>query len=54
MNEATFPDKEVFFFEYCPKCVNNTKPESCDECSECLSNPSNTNSHKPVNFKEKQ
>ena len=24
-----------------------------DACDECLANPSNINSHKPVNFKEK-
>lgn len=47
--------EEVYFNEYCPKCkyekVDDTKGK--DPCHECLGNPVNANSHKPVNFKEK-
>lgn len=45
--------KEVFFHQYCPTCENHDLPESEDPCNECLGEPSNENSHKPVNYKEK-
>lgn len=44
--------KEVYFNEYCEKCVNRNKEEYEDPCHECLNNPSNTYSHKPLYFKE--
>ena len=44
--------KEVYFDKYCSKCVYKNKDEKDDPCDECLCNPSNENSHKPVNFKE--
>lgn len=47
--------KEVYFYEYCPKCkhknVDDTK--SGEPCNECLDNPINLYSHKPVNYEEK-
>lgn len=47
--------QEVYFDEYCPKCkhvdVDDTK--SGEPCDECLDNPMNLYSHKPVNFEEK-
>ena len=45
--------KEVYFNEYCEKCKNKDVQEDKDPCNECLTNPVNVNSHKPVNFKEK-
>lgn len=44
--------KEVFFDQYCSKCKNFGTPEGDDPCDECLENPSNDDSHKPVNFEE--
>lgn len=51
--------KEVYFHEYCCKCEfenHEPDPESdkVDVCNDCLNNPCNENSHKPVNFKEKE
>lgn len=45
--------KEVYFDKYCKQCVHKDEAEANDPCDECLANPSNINSHKPVNFKEK-
>ena len=46
-------EKEVFFHEYCKKCVHENEPEDSDACNDCLNNPSNENSHKPIRFQEK-
>lgn len=46
-------EKEVYFAEWCPKCVNakaDTVPAY--PCWECLDTPVNIDSHKPINFKE--
>lgn len=47
-------NKFVEFDEYCNKCVNKDKAESEDPCFECLENPVNIGSHKPVKFEEKK
>lgn len=47
-------DKEVYFHEYCPKCIRSDESSTNDICDHCLSNPVNQNSHKPVDFKEKE
>ena len=44
--------KEVYFNVYCIKCVYAETNQEYEPCNECLANPSNENSHKPVNFKE--
>lgn len=50
--EMEYKYKEVYFNEYCSKCKEvDTSPDK-DPCNECLSNPTNENSHKPVYFKE--
>ena len=45
--------KEVYFHEYCKSCkyvkLNGTE----ELCAECLSEPLNWNSHKPVKYEEK-
>lgn len=46
--------KEVYFNEYCKLCKNNLVNETEDPCNECLSHPTNTNSHKPVMFEKKK
>lgn len=44
--------KEVYFAEYCPRCVNWEKDQNEQPCEHCLGEPSNINSHKPVDFEE--
>lgn len=46
--------KEVYYNDYCQKCEYYTTDEEDDPCYECLANPVNIESHKPVNFKERQ
>lgn len=51
-------EKEVYFDQYCKNCKLATAFDKdgllTDKCEECLDNPSNTDSHKPINFKEKK
>ena len=55
MSETDNEYEEVYFDEYCPKCkhekVDDTKGK--EPCNECLENPVNLGSHKPVKFEEK-
>lgn len=44
--------KEVRFDQYCESCEHRDKPESEEPCDECLSEPSNLYSNKPVNYKK--
>lgn len=44
--------KFVDFDKYCTLCKYSTTEETEDPCNECLTNPSNIDSHKPINFKE--
>lgn len=44
--------KEVYFDEYCPKCVHNDKREDEEPCDDCLAHGYNIHSHKPVRFEE--
>lgn len=46
--------KEVDFNKYCKTCVYSDTKESEDPCDECLANPMNEDSHKPVMYKEKE
>lgn len=45
--------KEARFDLYCVKCKHETLAEDQDPCHECLNNPENVYSHKPVNFEGK-
>lgn len=47
MNE----EKEVYFDQYCKSCKYHGLEESKDPCNDCLAEPSNTNSHKPMKAK---
>ena len=51
---SEYNDKEVYFHEYCKKCKHETKSESEDPCWECLTEPKNINSHKPLYFEPKE
>ena len=45
--------KEVYFYKYCKDCKHRDVNEVDDPCNECLTYPSNINSHKPVKFEER-
>ena len=46
--------KEVYYHAYCKWCKHYDKnDEHKKPCEECLSEPTNLYSHKPVNFEEK-
>ena len=51
MNDYDF---EVRFDQYCKKCKHwKENDKGLDEpCNECLDNPTNVNSHKPIKFEE--
>lgn len=44
--------KFVWFADYCGRCEHKDTQETEDPCNECLNEPVNINSHKPINFKE--
>ena len=46
-------EKEVYFYKYCKTCKYAKLKSDEEPCNECLANPTNTYSHKPVNYKEK-
>lgn len=43
-------DRIVVFDQYCPTCKYKTREEYEDPCNDCLTNPVNTDSKKPVNY----
>lgn len=45
-------EKEVRYDIYCKKCKYKDNPENTDPCWDCLTNPVNWHSKKPVYFKE--
>ena len=53
MNYADDNYKEVYFHEYCKLCKHEKVANEDDPCTGCLENPYNINSHKPVNWEEK-
>ena len=44
--------KEVYFDEYCKTCKYLNLDETEKVCDECLSEPTNLYSHKPINWEE--
>lgn len=46
--------KEVYFGEYCKKCEYFNKDSDQEPCNQCLEEPVNSYSHKPVKWKEKK
>lgn len=44
---------KIVDFEYCRQCKHEKCLPSEDPCHECLNNPTNTYSHRPVNFEWK-
>ena len=51
--EANDGMKEVYFDQYCKTCKNSELSEDKEPCSECLNEPVNQYSHKPVRWEEK-
>lgn len=45
--------KEVYFSLYCKTCKHEDLEHTLDPCNECLTNPVNLHSHKPVKWEEK-
>lgn len=45
--------KEVYFDKYCKTCEHSKLGESEKPCDECLGEPVNLYSHKPVKWEEK-
>ena len=52
MNDAGY--KEVYFDKYCELCKYYELGASEDPCDECMNNPTNLYSHKPIYFEEKE
>lgn len=47
--------QEVYFHEYCKKCKHFVDgDEQKEPCFECLDNPINLYSHKPVKYETKE
>lgn len=45
--------KEVYFGQYCRTCQYQDTEDSEDPCYECLNEPVNLDSHKPIKWEEK-
>lgn len=45
--------KEVYFDNFCSQCEFKNNAENQTPCDECLEEPVNEFSHKPVKFKRK-
>ncbi|NLD50544.1 MAG: hypothetical protein GX660_25665 [Clostridiaceae bacterium] len=45
-------EKIVYFWDYCHKCKHKSVKDYDDPCDECLHNPTNEDSHKPINYEE--
>lgn len=46
--------KEVRFDKYCKTCKHEKIKDTDEPCNECLDNPTNYASIKPVNYEEKK
>lgn len=49
-------EKIVRYEDWCPKCLYLESDPGLNDnpCNDCLNNPSNIDSRKPINFKEKE
>lgn len=46
--------KEVYFHEYCKTCKYRKAADTEAPCDECLGEPTNLNTHKPVKYEKKE
>lgn len=47
-------ERIVDFKKYCETCKHRNVKEIKDPCNDCLDNPVNTNSHKPIYYEEEK
>ena len=52
MDEQAY--KEVYFHEYCKTCKHKALKDTEKPCDECLSEPLNWNTHRPVKYEKKE
>lgn len=52
MNDHEY--KEVYFNQYCKTCKHKDVKDTDDPCNECLDEPINLYSHKPVKYEKKK
>lgn len=45
--------KEVYFHEYCKTCKYRAVKNIEEPCNECLGEPLNLNTHRPVKYEKK-
>lgn len=50
---CNYPDKEVYFDQYCETCKHKDVKDTKDPCNECLDHTTNLHSHKPVKWEAK-
>lgn len=48
-----YENKLVEYERFCTKCKHEAVDANEEPCEECLSNPVNLHSHKPVKFEER-
>lgn len=46
--------KEVYFHKYCETCEHRKVENTEEPCDECLSEPTNLNTHRPAKYEEKE
>ena len=46
--------KEVYFHEYCKTCKYKDLSEKDEPCAECISEPVNLDTHRPVRYEKKE
>ena len=46
--------KEVYFDKYCKSCQHKKVKETEEPCSECMNEPTNWNTHRPVKYEKKE
>lgn len=51
--EVKIINKIVDYYKYCKKCKYYKESENSEPCDNCLANPVNVNSQKPIRFEEK-
>ena len=44
--------EKIVNFAYCKFCEHKNEPESSEACSDCLENPVNIDSQRPIRFKD--
>lgn len=45
---------KIVDFTYCKTCKHKDEKDYLDPCHECLNNPTNVNSQRPVNYEDEK